>query len=401
MLPLYDDVPTRRRSWLTLALIVANLVVFALVQPHGAASEQRFAYERAAVPCELTEGRPATYSEVVTGECGAPAVRTVRGVAPAEPIFPDKNVYLAVLVSMFLHGSWLHVLGNMLFLWIFGNNVEDRFGPVVFAVLYVLLGVIATAGYWAVNSGSTVPLLGASGAIAGVMGAYLVLWPRARVLTLVFYVIIPLPAALVLGGWFVLQFFTGSDSGVAWMAHVTGFVAGILVGALSRAISGPPPGPAGGSRPRRPAPYPGWSPPGERRGAPPSGPWGAPPSGPWRPPPGSWPSTRGAPSVATSSARSAATCAGAGRGTTSPPRTDSGDVTPDSTSAKGHPRAVASAPSVDGRSPTTTPTVPKRRRTRPTVGASGLPATSGSVPEAVATAATIAPAPGSRPSAVG
>lgn len=282
MLPLHDDVPTRHRAWLTLALIVANIAVFALVQPHGTASDARFTYERAAIPCELTQGRPITASEVVTGECGAPTVRTVQGLVPDRPLFPDKNVFLAVLVSMFLHGSWLHLLGNMLFLWIFGNNVEDRFGPVVLAGLYVLWGVVATAGYWATNSDSTTPLVGASGAIAGVMGAYLVLWPRARILTLVFYVVVPLPAALVLGGWFVLQFFTDSGAGVAWMAHVTGFVAGMAVGAASRAVSGPPDGPGGAGRSRRPAPYPGWS----RPILPPDAPR---PGWPPPDPPGRWP----------------------------------------------------------------------------------------------------------------
>jgi len=311
VLPLRDDVPTQGRSWLTLALIAANVVVFALAQPHGASAEQRFAYERAAIPCELTQGRPITPAEVVTGDCGAPPVTTTQGVAGDRSIFPHKDVYLAVLVSMFLHGSWLHLLGNMLFLWIFGNNVEDRFGPVVFGVLYVLLGIVATAGYWALNSGSTVPLLGASGAIAGVMGAYLVLWPRARVLTLVFYVILPLPAALVLGAWFLLQFFTGSDSGVAWMAHVTGFVAGMAIGAISRAVSGPPPGPAGGGGHRRPSPYPGWSAPPRQWESPPPGSW-RPPSGPWSPPgpPPDGPAGRppgGPPSWGTSAARSLAT----------------------------------------------------------------------------------------------
>lgn len=272
MLPLHDDVPTRRRPYLTLALIVANILVFAFAQPHGTASEQRFAYEHAAIPCELTRGRPVTYSEVVTGECGAAAVPTAQGVAPDQPIFPDKNVYLAVLVSMFLHGSWWHVLGNMLFLWVFGNNLEDRLGPVLFAALYLVTGVVATAGYWATTTGSTTPLLGASGAVAGVMGAYLVLWPRARVMTLVFYVILPLPAALVLGAWFVLQFFTGPDSGVAWTAHVAGFLAGIALGAVSRSVSGPPPGPAGPGPVHGPSPYPGWSRPPHRSGPPPGGP---------------------------------------------------------------------------------------------------------------------------------
>ena len=142
-------------------------------------------------------------------------------------MFPDKNVYLAVLFSMFMHGSILHVLGNMLFLWIFGNNVEDRFGPIWFLVFYLFAGVVATATHVAFNTGSTVPTIGASGAIAGVMGAYIVWWPHATrpqpVPIVFFFGFIELPAAVVLGIWFVMQFFTNPNEGVAWLAHVGGF----------------------------------------------------------------------------------------------------------------------------------------------------------------------------------
>jgi membrane associated rhomboid family serine protease len=233
VIPLHDDNPTSRRPIVTIILIALNLFVFALVQPHdGGVEEARFDYERAAIPCEIAQGEPLTVREVTTGRCGG------SGVASPE-VFPDKNVYLAALVSIFLHGSWLHVLGNMLFLWVFGNNVEDRLGHVGFLIFYLLVGVVATFGHVAADSSATVPLVGASGAIAGVMGAYLVFWPRARIHSLVFVVLLPLPAALVLGIWFVLQFGTDASSNVAWVAHVTGFVAGVLVALVLRAAGGP------------------------------------------------------------------------------------------------------------------------------------------------------------------
>jgi membrane associated rhomboid family serine protease len=233
VIPLHDDNPTSRRPVVTIVLIALNLFVFAFLQPHdGGSAEARFDYERAAIPCEISHGRPLTVDEVTTGRCDG------SGVTSSE-IFPDKNVYLAALVSIFLHGSWLHVLGNMLFLWVFGNNVEDRLGHVGFVIFYLFVGVVATLGHVAADSGATVPVIGASGAIAGVMGAYLVFWPRARVHSLVFVVLLPLPAALVLGIWFVLQFGTDANSNVAWVAHVTGFVAGVVVALVMRAAGGP------------------------------------------------------------------------------------------------------------------------------------------------------------------
>ena len=168
------------------------------------------------------------------------------------PLFANKNVYLAVLFSMFLHGSWLHVLGNMLFLWVFGNNVEDRFGHLGYAVFYLFAGFVAALAHIAVNSTSTAPFLGASGAIAGVMGAYLVLWPRARVLTWVaalLFLVVYLPAWLVLGVWFGFQFFTDPNTGVAWVAHVGGFVCGMVVAFALRDVL----------RPRRQLPPSPWS----------------------------------------------------------------------------------------------------------------------------------------------
>ncbi len=206
-LPLRDDNPTSRFPFVTVALIAANTVVF-LVQaaaPHGLAlAALRFG----AVPYEITHFRTL-----------------------AEPAaFPPL---LTLLTSMFLHGSLLHLLGNMLYLWIFGNNVEDRLGPVRFTLFYLASGLAAALTHIAFQPSSRLPMIGASGAIAGVLGAYWLLYPRARVKTfvfLIFYIdVIPIPAGIVLGLWFLLQVLNvGIGGGVAWFAHIGGFLAGIL-----------------------------------------------------------------------------------------------------------------------------------------------------------------------------
>jgi membrane associated rhomboid family serine protease len=142
---------------------------------------------------------------------------------------------------MFLHGGLLHLAGNMLFLWIFGNNIEDRLGHVHHLLFYLAAGVVATLAHIAVQPDSTVPVVGASGAIAGIMGAYLVWFPRAKVTTLfVFFIILfrQVQARWVLGIWFVSQFFVNPNEGVAWMAHVGGFVFGVLVALLVRRSGG-------------------------------------------------------------------------------------------------------------------------------------------------------------------
>jgi membrane associated rhomboid family serine protease len=150
----------------------------------------------------------------------------------------DKSPFVSVLTAMFLHGGWLHLLGNMLFLWVFGNNVEDRLRRLPFLGFYLLCGYAATYGFALFERGSSEPLVGASGAIAGVLGAYLVLFPRARVLSLLtffFFLPVRLPAWVVLGSWFLLQYlyFRGSGlaegSGVAYGAHVIGFLVGALL----------------------------------------------------------------------------------------------------------------------------------------------------------------------------
>ncbi|MFZ4585487.1 MAG: rhomboid family intramembrane serine protease [Acidimicrobiia bacterium] len=273
VLPLRDENPeTRSRPWVTIALLVANIAIFVLLQPQSRAILERigarsapttaaaeFTYRHAVVPCELRQGAPLTAAEVAAEQCGID--RPVRVQATGQvfaplPIFPSKNVWLAGLAAMFLHGSWLHLLGNMLFLWVFGDNVENRFGHLGFALLYLTCGVIATAAQVFVDLGSTVPILGASGAIAGVMGAYLVMFPRNRVLTWIpifLIVVIPLPAFIVLGIWFVMQFFTNPGSQVAWVAHVAGFVAGAGITFALRSLVGHPRGQA-----TEPPPTAGW-----------------------------------------------------------------------------------------------------------------------------------------------
>ena len=242
MLPIRDINPTRVRPFVTWALIAACVVVYFGVQPSGGTSEEaEFLYERAAVACEITTGEPLEYAEYAGDVC-----RDSRG----DPMFPEKNVWLAAGVSMFLHGGFLHLLFNMWSLWIFGNNVEEAFGGIGYLALYAAAGLAATVGFALLNADSTVPLIGASGAIAGIMGAYVVLFPRHLVLTLVVFWVVAIPAMFFLGLWFLGQFFMGADSGVAWQAHVAGFLFGMLVTLpfrrrlLSRIALPPPPRPA-------------------------------------------------------------------------------------------------------------------------------------------------------------
>jgi membrane associated rhomboid family serine protease len=209
----------------TLLLIAANLVVFFLIQGRGTPDEQQaLVYERAAISCEVTTGFPLGAEEIISDVCLAGA---------QEPVFPDKNVFLALVTSMFLHGGIGHVLFNMWFLWIFGNNVEEAYGHVGYLLLYLVGGLAATAAFILTNPDATVPLVGASGAIAVAMGAYIVLFPGHRILSLVGWLLLPIPAALFLIFWFVAQFGLGG-TGTAWEAHAGGFVFGAGVSLLLR-----------------------------------------------------------------------------------------------------------------------------------------------------------------------
>jgi membrane associated rhomboid family serine protease len=244
VIPIHDENPLRRVPWVTYLLIAANIVVFLLtpaarttgVESSTAAQvcqDEAFYDRYAAIPRELVTNEPLP--AVATGQ----VVATQAGpacVAQAPPY--QKLPILSVLYSMFLHGGWVHLLGNMLFLWVFGNNVEDRFGHVGYAFFYVLCGYVAAYGFALANHDQSQPLIGASGAIAGVLGAYLALYPRVRVWSLVpflFFIPLRLPVWLVLGLWFVIQWaysvgFAVSEAGsVAYLAHVIGFVFGYLI----------------------------------------------------------------------------------------------------------------------------------------------------------------------------
>jgi membrane associated rhomboid family serine protease len=238
VLPLKDDNPTASTPIVTVLLILACLAVYFAVQPHGT-GEAEFTYREAAIPCEVTTGQPLTPQEIETATC------TSHDETAAQ--FPKKHVWVSILVSMFLHGSVLHVGGNMLFLWIFGNNIEDAKGKVTYLAFYLVSGLVATLTFVALAPSSTIPLVGASGAIAGVMGAYLVLFPRVRIRTLFFFFFIlfrDIEARWLLLFWFVSQFFVNPSEGVAWTAHVGGFVFGVLVGLYWRARRSPEPAPA-------------------------------------------------------------------------------------------------------------------------------------------------------------
>jgi membrane associated rhomboid family serine protease len=246
VIPLKDDNPTRTKPLVTILLIAACVVIFVFVQPKGGGvDEARFTYETAAIPCEVVKGRPLVREEIRETLAGDSTACEAEPVTPTG--FPGKSVYLAILYSMFLPGSWLHLAGNMLFLWVFGNNIEDTRGKAVYLIFYLVAGLVATLAHIAVQPDSTVPVVGASGAISGVMGAYLVLYPNVRIRSLIFlgffFTFAEVKAKWLLGIYFVLQFFTDPAEGVAWVAHVGGFVFGVLAGLLWRATSRPEPTP--------------------------------------------------------------------------------------------------------------------------------------------------------------
>jgi membrane associated rhomboid family serine protease len=243
VIPLSDDNPTSRPAVLTILVIVACTAIYFFWQPsplRDDATDLTFDIRHAAIPFEVRERRPLTVVEVAEAFGTVPARTTCRitgEVRTTSPCVPGKSVWLSLLTSMFLHGSLLHLGGNMLFLWVFGNNIEDRMRIPGFAVFYLVGGVVASLAQVLVDPSSPTPVIGASGAIAAVMGAYLIWYPNARVNTLFFLGFIfwfRIRARWLLIAWFVLQFFTGANSNVAWIAHVAGFVFGVAVGAILR-----------------------------------------------------------------------------------------------------------------------------------------------------------------------
>ena len=218
--------PTRITPWVTLLFIGACVLVFFVFQNQPTEGEQiEFLYQRAAVACEIVTGQPLTITQIESQVCEA------AGSGPV--VFPEKQPWVAAFVSMFLHGGLMHLLFNMWSLWIFGNNVEEAFGHFRYAILYLTGGLFATLVFVMVNPGSTVPLVGASGAIAAALGAYAVLFPGHRVLTLLGWFLVPLPASIFLAFWFFAQFGLGG-TGTAWEAHVGGFLFGLVVAVIFR-----------------------------------------------------------------------------------------------------------------------------------------------------------------------
>jgi membrane associated rhomboid family serine protease len=225
MFPIRDVNPSRIRPWVTWALIGACVAVYFVYQDHSTPDgEAEFLYRRAAIACEITTGQPLSANEIAQGACST---------AADIPVFDDKRPWVSVLTSMFLHGGLAHLLFNMWSLWIFGNNVEEAFGHFRYALLYLTGGVVATLTFVLANPDSTVPLIGASGAIAAVLGSYAVLFPTHRVLTLLGWFLVPLPAVVFLGFWFFAQFGLGGTN-TAWEAHVGGFIFGLAVSMLFR-----------------------------------------------------------------------------------------------------------------------------------------------------------------------
>jgi membrane associated rhomboid family serine protease len=215
MIPLKDINPTKRFPIITILIISINILVFAYQLTLGEKIEV-FIYDFGVIP--------NTIYQTIHSNLFKPFV------------------FITLFTSLFLHGGWLHLGGNMLYLWIFGDNVEDKLGRVRFLLFYLICGIIASVVHIYIEPTSTIPTVGASGAIAGVLGAYLIMFPRARVVTLIpiflFIQVSELPAFLILGLWFVLQFFNGflslgyqtaGTGGVAWWAHIGGFITGILL----------------------------------------------------------------------------------------------------------------------------------------------------------------------------
>ena len=238
MFPLKDNMPTDRFPVVTVALIVANVLMYFLFQRAGIFSgpDDLNVVEYGAIPYEISN--PGRECELVRERIACEGQPGVGGQAD-----PQAPTWLTVFTSMFMHGSILHIAGNMLFLWIFGNNIEDSMALWRFVLFYLAGGVAAVLGQTLLDTDSAIPTIGASGAVAAVLGAYALLYPRARVVTVIiiifFFTIVELPALLVLGGWFLLQVLYGSadlaqpaggeGGGVAYFAHIGGFVFGLLL----------------------------------------------------------------------------------------------------------------------------------------------------------------------------
>jgi membrane associated rhomboid family serine protease len=223
VMPLGDDNLDRHSTpVVTYLLIAINAVVWFLELSGG----ESFINGYSAIPFEITNNTDLVGPQSV--DVGGQSVQIQQYPGP-------KPIYLTLLTSMFMHASWMHIIGNMLYLWIFGDNIENRLGRAKFLVFYLICGFAASAAHILFSANSVIPGLGASGAIAGVLGAYLILYPRNRVRVLFARQIVHMPAFLVLGMWIALQIFSqigvsgGQSSGVAYLAHIGGFVAGVVL----------------------------------------------------------------------------------------------------------------------------------------------------------------------------
>ncbi|ABY91647.1 rhomboid family intramembrane serine protease [Thermoanaerobacter sp. X514] len=221
MFPIRDNIPSRRPPLITLLLIIINSLIFFTLSSASYSTFAGFVYKYGLIPAKVTK-------------------LVISGVP-----FSSSDLY-PFITSMFLHGNTLHLISNMWILWLFGDNVEDRMGHIKFLIFYLLSGVIAGVFHMAFNPISPVPVVGASGAIAGVMGAYFVLFPSARIITLVpsFFLVpvfLPIPAVVYLFLWFLTQLYSGTVysvigsttvGGIAWWAHIGGFISGVLLNRL-------------------------------------------------------------------------------------------------------------------------------------------------------------------------
>lgn len=213
-IPIKDDNPTSRFPYVTIFFITLNVLIF-LYQFFSPQGLQFHVYKMGAIPYEITHFKSVTFF-----------------IYESQEALTRLSPPITLITSMFLHGGFFHLFFNMLYLWIFGNNIEDFLGPFKFILFYLLSGLGASLAHIIFHPSSKVPMIGASGAIAGVLGAYLILYPGARVLTLVFLFfiirIIPIPAFLILGLWLFVQLLNiGAGGGVAWFAHIGGFLVGI------------------------------------------------------------------------------------------------------------------------------------------------------------------------------
>ena len=222
--PIKDYNPTRKTSYVTIILIFLNVLVF--IYQAMVSDLNLHISKNAMIPWEITHFR--SIEKPIGME-----IQDQYGFVHRKPIYRELSPFLTLFTSMFMHGSLIHLLGNMLFLWIFGNNIEDHLGKMKFVLFYLLSGLGASLVHIVFHPNSFIPVIGASGAISGVMGAYLILFPTARIRTLVFIFIlvtfVDIPAFVFLVIWFIFQFLYVGGEGIAWLAHVGGFIIGLLL----------------------------------------------------------------------------------------------------------------------------------------------------------------------------